>query len=796
MLSDFKAVFRGLIVVVSAAVFSVCLIPAPAVKAELATVAEMEQVCQNWLTQMVLEKGVWAGETNPGIVGVNEITSGDTLLARYYSISPRGFVVVPVLKEMLPVKAYSDESDLDEKQEGGFLLLLREMLSDRLAIYADRFGSLEAPQPATGDALFGREQRSRWDVLTLPAEEYRAQITTARMQPAAEAGPLLTSKWHQSDPYWDYCPMGDGGRCVVGCVATAAAQIMQFWKWPAIGVGSYSYYWEGDFSCNGSTPGQELSADFSDSYGWANIPDSCGTGCSPTQEAALAELNYEVGVAFNMNYGHCGSGASVSRGLIAYPTYFKYSADISQEFRAGYDLAGWFGLIQEEIDAGRPAQYVISRHSIVCDGYRDQYGQYEYHMNYGWGGSFNTWFVLDSLYCSWEPESLCPAEIEWMLTHIVPQIDPVLELVGYTLNDASGDGDGHADPDEVPRLTVTVRNRGWDAYYVAGKLSTDDPYITFGVDSLGIADAIVWGDSATAPTEYYVGILPGCPDPHVAVLEMELTAIGGYVGTDTLYLFIGDTPGFEDDLESGPGYWEHWPVIPTYVDEWHLDSYRSHSATTSFKAGAMGAVEYTNNADGGLITPPFLLPQNPVLDFWHWIDAEIGDETTAWDGSIVMISSGDGQWTQVDPVGGYPYTIIDNPASPFEPGTPCFSGTHDWSQVQFDLAAYSGVVQLMFRFGSDGAAVEEGWYIDDVQVTGSCCGGLTGNIDCDPEEIVDIGDLTELIRYLFIPPTPTLCCEEEANIDGDPAGLVDIGDLTGLIAYLFISPNPDPAPCP
>ncbi|HUV29614.1 MAG TPA: prenyltransferase/squalene oxidase repeat-containing protein [Acidobacteriota bacterium] len=80
-------------------------------------------------------------------------------------------------------------------------------------------------------------------------------------------------------------------------------------------------------------------------------------------------------------------------------------------------------------------------------------------------------------------------------------------------------------------------------------------------------------------------------------------------------------------------------------------------------------------------------------------------------------------------------------------------------------------------------------------LTPSCCIGLTGNIDCDPAEVVDIGDLTALIRYLFIPPIPTLCCPEEANVDGDLEGIIDIGDLTALIAYLFISPNPDPAPC-
>ena len=75
----------------------------------------------------------------------------------------------------------------------------------------------------------------------------------------------------------------------------------------------------------------------------------------------------------------------------------------------------------------------------------------------------------------------------------------------------------------------------------------------------------------------------------------------------------------------------------------------------------------------------------------------------------------------------------------------------------------------------------------------SCCVGLTGNVDNDPADIVDIGDLTRLIDYLFITYEEPECMEE-ANANGDPEGIIDIGDLTSLIDYLFISYTP-PAPC-
>ncbi len=75
----------------------------------------------------------------------------------------------------------------------------------------------------------------------------------------------------------------------------------------------------------------------------------------------------------------------------------------------------------------------------------------------------------------------------------------------------------------------------------------------------------------------------------------------------------------------------------------------------------------------------------------------------------------------------------------------------------------------------------------------SCCVGITGNVDADPDELIDIGDLTAMIDYLFITFTEPKCMPE-ANTDGDPDGEVDIADLTALIDYMFITFE-EPAEC-
>jgi hypothetical protein len=84
------------------------------------------------------------------------------------------------------------------------------------------------------------------------------------------------------------------------------------------------------------------------------------------------------------------------------------------------------------------------------------------------------------------------------------------------------------------------------------------------------------------------------------------------------------------------------------------------------------------------------------------------------------------------------------------------------------------------------------WHDAGIQ---ACCVGITGNIDGDPEERIDIGDLTAMIRYLYILPNPVPPCPEEADTDGDADGVLDIGDVSALIAYLYIPPYPTPAPC-
>ncbi len=73
-----------------------------------------------------------------------------------------------------------------------------------------------------------------------------------------------------------------------------------------------------------------------------------------------------------------------------------------------------------------------------------------------------------------------------------------------------------------------------------------------------------------------------------------------------------------------------------------------------------------------------------------------------------------------------------------------------------------------------------------------CCVDQVGNVDCDPQDKVDIGDLQALIDHLFLTLSP-LCCADEADMDG--LNGVNMLDLQLIIDHLLITHQPL-SPCP
>jgi hypothetical protein len=210
-----------------------------------------------------------------------------------------------------------------------------------------------------------------------------------------DVAPMLTSNWDQIFPYNAMVPIDAScssfnGHVTTGCVATAMAQIMYYWRWPNTGVGSH---------CDSYTNYGTLCADFgATTYDWNGMNNQPTNECNP-----IALLMYHAGISVNMHYnddGQCSSGAATSDLAYALKTYFRYASTASYVKKLNYSTSGWNTLLQDDLNAGKPINYAGREpgngggHSWVCDGY--QATNY-YHFNWGWSGSSNGYYYLTNL---------------------------------------------------------------------------------------------------------------------------------------------------------------------------------------------------------------------------------------------------------------------------------------------------------------------------------------------------------------------------------------------------------------
>lgn len=200
-------------------------------------------------------------------------------------------------------------------------------------------------------------------------------------------GPLMTTNWNQGCTYNEQCPDKNcddvcfsNENAWTGCVATAMAQILRYWSHP----------------CN-------------QAYNFATMPNNSGNG-------EVQRMMRDIGDAVDMGYGCDGSGADGDKTDNAFKNDFCFgSAD-----RGGYG-SGSYQVVIQDINADRPVLLDGCRtrkrkfpwlwctysncHMWVCDGYeRHQnscYSILKFHMNWGWGGSFNGWYGFNS----WSPGS-------------------------------------------------------------------------------------------------------------------------------------------------------------------------------------------------------------------------------------------------------------------------------------------------------------------------------------------------------------------------------------------------------
>ena len=225
---------------------------------------------------------------------------------------------------------------------------------------------------------------------------------------------LIKTKWNQGKPYNDLCPMIDGERTVTGCVATSMAQVMNYHKYPTASTTAIPSYSVTTEDKNKASYDLEVAALDATTFSWGDMLDNY-TPVNPTtgkkevagtdaQKQAVAKLMQYCGSSIEMIYGLGSNGGSAACHEFvpdALTTYFGYDGGVRYANRRNYSYEAWVNMIYSELKASRPVILGGSScgggHSFVCDGYKYENESDYFHINWGWGGTSDGFFLLSLL---------------------------------------------------------------------------------------------------------------------------------------------------------------------------------------------------------------------------------------------------------------------------------------------------------------------------------------------------------------------------------------------------------------
>lgn len=191
--------------------------------------------------------------------------------------------------------------------------------------------------------------------------------------------PLIDAQWGQSYPYNSKTPRVGGKPTYTGCVATAAAQFLYFFKWPLQRPPLYVRS-EGD------------EADTSPTYLWDLIKGTREQMNSTRAAAAVGRLLLDVGKAIRITFGTQASPSNIEYTLDALQNDFGYTTRLLHRDRMKADE--FREAIMQEISDGYPVMMCGGVHAFVYDGY-DRRGFV--HANFGWDGQGDGYYDINTI---------------------------------------------------------------------------------------------------------------------------------------------------------------------------------------------------------------------------------------------------------------------------------------------------------------------------------------------------------------------------------------------------------------
>lgn len=337
---------------------------------------------------------------------------GKTLFYIFNTL-PTGFVVVAADEQIEPIIGWSTNSQFDVSMP--FTKILEDEISNRIEKYTILS---DAQKAGIG---------SRWKSLT--EENFQpSRVQTWPEEGTTSTGGWIDSRWTQTAPYNQMCPMDpvSNSRSYAGCPAIVMGQIINYLK-----TTNQKRFDDTDDYYHNYSGRRYYIDDDADSLGFPSFPELNNwldsieklyqSGGSATGKAA-ASVVFACGTACTQVYTSQASGTfAVNQ---AFDAYKSFNFDQCRLFETP-DSTMYATLISNLKD-GFPAHLAVvdeawsMGHNVAVDGYRtDGY----YHINFGWGGSSDGWWLL--------PDPSFPygmGVLEGIVVDIIPQVTGITDV--------------------------------------------------------------------------------------------------------------------------------------------------------------------------------------------------------------------------------------------------------------------------------------------------------------------------------------------------------------------------------
>ena len=288
--------------------------------------------------------------------------------------------------------------------------------SDQAAFYVFNASAGHGYVIVAGDdrvpAVLGYSDTGTFDAQDVPAamqewlDGYAAQIEAIALGAKPEErstsreaiAPMLNVNWGQGMPYNVLLPHINGSsndHAYVGCVAVAMAQVMSYWQHPTRATKTIPSY----TSYPGRTYEVSMPALTPMDFDWENMQNTYYINDSTSTEClAVANLMRYSTSALQSSFNLTATNSYTRKIPETLIEFFGYKNSAHYIYRENFSTEGWEETIYAELAAGRPVAYGGNKqsagHAFVCDGYD---GEGRFHINWGWNGKSNGYFLLNLL---------------------------------------------------------------------------------------------------------------------------------------------------------------------------------------------------------------------------------------------------------------------------------------------------------------------------------------------------------------------------------------------------------------